>query len=308
MADTPPAAGPMALARKWLRPALSLLSVAALVYLGSVFVAEWSEISEWRPGPGTLAILAGFALIYGAALFLVAEIWHGLATACSGIALGRTETFRSITDTQLAKYLPGNVAHIIGRHAWLKQAGPSHRALALAFALEVGSLVAGAGIVAALVLWFTGDGLVIHGADLTLLTGLVLGAAAVAGLTGLLLGLLSRRYRAWVQTGFRSVALSIVFFAAQGALFWGVALAISPDAGPVLIGISALAWVGGFLMPGAPGGLGPREFILLALAGPLLGPADAALAAAVFRVVTFAGDAVCFGLGRAVFNPAPPAS
>lgn len=282
------------------RPVLSLISLAALGYLGWILASEWPQISQWRPGGPVILGLAGLGLAYGAALFLVAETWHGLIARLSGLALPRAETYRSVTETQLGKYLPGNVAHLIGRHVWLRQVGPSHRALGGALAGEAVALVAGAGILAALVLTVAPPPeLPLIGAYVWIGAPLVLLVAMLASMVAWIVPM----SRNWTGLGIRSVLLTVVFFALQGVAFWLVARMIAPEAPVALIGLSAIAWIAGFLMPGAPGGLGPREFVLVTLVAPGIGQADAALAAAVFRCVTFAGDAACFLLGRILFRP-----
>ena len=65
-----------------------------------------------------------------------------------------------------------------------------------------------------------------------------------------------------------------------------------------------IAWIAGFVVPGAPGGLGPREAALVTLSAPSLGEPNALLAVALFRCVTLSGDVVCFLLGRVIYQAA----
>ena len=64
-----------------------------------------------------------------------------------------------------------------------------------------------------------------------------------------------------------------------------------------LTGIFALAWVAGFLTPGAPGGLGVREAILVAALDPIYGGAPALAVTVCLRLVTTAGDGTGFLAG-----------
>ncbi|MEM7239607.1 MAG: hypothetical protein AAF501_17515 [Pseudomonadota bacterium] len=296
--DTPPRQPGL---RRFVRPLLGLVSLAMLLYLGWILASAWPEVSQWRAGPGDLVLLVSLAAGYGAALLLVAETWHGLISRLSGLHLPRVETYRSVTETQLGKYLPGNVAHLIGRHVWLRQAGPSHRALGGALVAEAGALVAGAGLLAACIVIALPIPYPPSISDIVK-TGAV--CVTAGALVAVILASVISRCRPWRGIAARSVALTMVFFILQGTAFWGVAALITDHPPAFLIGLSAIAWIAGFLMPGAPGGLGPRELVLVMLAAPAVGQADAALAAAIFRIVTLAGDGVCFGLGRALFRPA----
>ena len=65
----------------------------------------------------------------------------------------------------------------------------------------------------------------------------------------------------------------------------------------MLLAASAASWAAGFIVVGAPGGLGVREVAFVALAGAALGETHALLLTSLFRVVTFLGDTVLFALG-----------
>lgn len=65
----------------------------------------------------------------------------------------------------------------------------------------------------------------------------------------------------------------------------------------LLTGVFAIAWVAGFLTPGAPGGLGVREAIMVALLGPVYDPGTALALAVTLRIVSTAGDGVGFVVG-----------
>jgi uncharacterized membrane protein YbhN (UPF0104 family) len=59
----------------------------------------------------------------------------------------------------------------------------------------------------------------------------------------------------------------------------------------------ALAWLLGYVMPGAPAGLGVRETVLVLGLGPALGEAEALVVALAYRFVTVVVDAVSAGAG-----------
>lgn len=63
------------------------------------------------------------------------------------------------------------------------------------------------------------------------------------------------------------------------------------------IGIYALAWVAGFLTPGAPAGIGIREVILAAAFTQLYGESIALGITLSLRAVTMAGDVLAFLIG-----------
>ena len=72
----------------------------------------------------------------------------------------------------------------------------------------------------------------------------------------------------------------------------------------LLTGAYAAAWVLGFIMPGAPGGLGVREAVLLAAFDPIYGSGVAVGLTLSPRLVTTLGDAALF-LGGLAMRPQP---
>jgi uncharacterized membrane protein YbhN (UPF0104 family) len=62
----------------------------------------------------------------------------------------------------------------------------------------------------------------------------------------------------------------------------------------LLTGTFAVAWVAGFLTPGAPAGLGVREAILLEVLGPIYGPGVAVGLAVFLRAATTLADGLTF--------------
>lgn len=62
----------------------------------------------------------------------------------------------------------------------------------------------------------------------------------------------------------------------------------------VLMGSTIFSWVMGFIVPGAPGGLGIREVIMFAVAGNILPQNIIVISMVVFRVITVISDIVVF--------------
>ena len=70
-------------------------------------------------------------------------------------------------------------------------------------------------------------------------------------------------------------------------------------------GVYAIAWVVGYITPGAPGGLGVREAILVAALAPIHGAETAFALALVLRLATVAADGLASlaGLALRYFGP-----
>jgi uncharacterized membrane protein YbhN (UPF0104 family) len=110
---------------------------------------------------------------------------------------------------------------------------------------------------------------------------------------------LTRVDRAAVAAGLRSVpaavALYLLVWGTYGAAFWLTARALfgAPVSElPLYIGAFAAAWVVGLVVVFAPGGIGVREAVIVALLSSRLGEAHAIALAAISRLILSAVDLV----------------
>jgi hypothetical protein len=286
----------------WLAVALAFGFIGARLWQGGA----WDLI---RPRLELLLLATtGGALIYGVAGFLLSAAWREILAAER--PPGPAAAYHAIYGrTQIAKYLPGNCFHFLGRQVLGRALGHSQAALALASLVEAGLLIA---VAASLTLPLSMSRL--GGWSLLLLAGaglaLALGFAAPR--------LLPARFWPGARSPatsaghrlLRALGLHAAFFAAAGGVLWLLALLVAPQAtapGPLTsIGAFALAWVAGFVTPGAAAGVGVREAVLMvALDGPL-GPEASAVVALAFRLVTTAGDGVFCALALALPLPSRP--
>ncbi|REJ77060.1 MAG: hypothetical protein DWQ36_18240 [Acidobacteria bacterium] len=80
----------------------------------------------------------------------------------------------------------------------------------------------------------------------------------------------------------------------------------------VLLEYLPLAFLAGYVVPGAPGGLGVRESLLVVLLGNEMGDSQALALALQFRLATVAADLLLFGIACAMkwqgesATPEPP--
>lgn len=286
-----------------------LLTVAALIFLVRAFSSQWQAVAD-RDLPARLWVgVAGLGLVYGCLMLLVAEAWHHILGDLGDTPIGRRRSWPSYAVTQIAKYLPGNVFHYVGRVAWLRRDGVSAGVVVPGMLWEVLALLAAAlSTAAVLVLVFP--------LALVTLEPATMRNLALAGLFVLVVAIAVLFVRPRAAARFAAVspsaatlalvvAILIGFFLGQAGVFTALAALVSGRLVPALLAVAVLAWTVGFVTPGAPAGVGVREATILVAAGPMLGPADALLVAALFRLVTTLGDGVCAGIGWAIHKSNP---
>lgn len=208
------------------------------------------------------------AVVYAAMLMVLAVGWRALADPAQMLR------WRDIVVVYglgvVAKYLPGSLFQYAARHVRGSQSGLAHGPMAKSNLFE-GAAHIPAALLAGSALWL--------GGGFIALLALAFAAAAVLGLT--------------TQPMVRAGACQVLFFsilALIAALVAHFGLGVGdPDR---LAGGFMLAWVAGFLVPVAPGGVGVREAALLTLVAT---PEAAVLVgnfALLMRVVTTVGDGI----------------
>jgi len=295
-------------ARLALRLAGATLAVLALGWIGWRFARSGAfELLQTTPAGLrrlALALLAGCA-IYGLATVLLAAAWWRLMLALSTRRPTALDVMSAYGVSQYGKYLPGNVAHYALRHAWSRKYGISHAGMGFASALEAVFLV----IVSGLIL--------LAGTDHTALPSFLDQRTALFVLAFLLVALatalaLLRRERIRERLRLPAMpALSALIFVATCHLgFFGLCaiayevtgriIGINTGTFTLLLGASSASWLAGFIVVGAPAGVGAREAMFVVLASGTIGESQALLLTSLFRIATFLGDTLCFAIGAFV--------
>ena len=269
----------------WLRrigAAVSALCVAfvlwKLYYIGA----------ELRPILLKANVLYGsvaYALLYGCLLFVLAYCWALLVKAA-----GRSDELRLMALTcaywisSIAKYLPGNVFHFVGRQ-WL-----------VASVLMLVSRGVVSEQISSSATWLAGALVA-----LTLIVSLPTSRRWLCKSLGIVTGNSEVR-----MPGIRTLAtvgaMYGLFFFAMAAIAAGCYQLLQPlnGQGAFIAASFLLAFIIGYVVPGAPGGMGVREAALLGLLGVVMPQAIALSLAVLIRFVTTVGDLVFFAISHLI--------
>jgi uncharacterized membrane protein YbhN (UPF0104 family) len=255
-----------------------LLLVAAIVFVVLRVRSLWhgGHIELARVGWITLA-----ASIVCAAAGTAAAGWIWLSIL---EALGVSTQRRwagLFFQAQLGKYIPGSVWQYAGRAAVARAEGIPVRPVAVSLPIEFVASALAAGLLAALLLGWWG--------------------AAVAATAALLLIALERPARARRPAAFAIVRATLLYLPAWltlGGSFWLCArglLDVPVGDLPLYGGAFVVAWLGGLVAVYAPGGLGVREAVLVALLSSRTGAADALVVAVASRLILTFVDVLLAG-------------
>ncbi|MGS4885953.1 hypothetical protein [Roseibium sp. MB-4] len=269
-----------------------ILLVVSLAFVAWELSHHWTAILLWQPTSSTLLWLTALAVAYAVSLWLLVEGWHQIITVFAPEE--RIRTYPSFAITQIAKYLPGNIAHLIGRGLYLKGGKISASQIVKATIAEMAIIPLGA------LVWILLSGSAgtqaLETFNLPDFAWQIMAVMLATALAAFALyftrnhALNGQQLRCLIL----AALLSALFMLALGLIYaatFGL-VGVGPTSDLVVVAIAA--WLAGFLTPGAPGGIGIREATLLVLLGHLDLDSSALLSAALFRIVTISGDFLLF--------------
>ncbi len=211
--------------------------------------------------------------------------------------------------SQAARYLPGNVGHLVGRvMLTTRHLGVGAKLGSALVSIELMLSLACAGLLSASALPQLAPLVPGWLADILRQPwAVILGMLAVIAGIGVL-GVIAKRWLKLELPPIGTLLLAAIFYAAAlvvgGVSLWlllGVDHATHVGFGLALLAYTT-SWLAGFITPGAPSGLGVREFILTRLLAPVMGEPQALLAAALLRLCSVSADVVAFGIGFALLR------
>lgn len=277
------------------------LCVGSVVFL-VLTLREAAATVSWREwGEEVWLWLGSVALVHGAITLLQTAFWRRVVRAY-GIALSIPAAWRIISISQVAKYLPGNVLHHVGRVVLAGKAGVPTGAALGSMALETAAVL---GVGAVLSFWILFENSPLAGMPWRV--GGVLLLLLLAGVMCWRLvkrqGWGTRRWHGALPREFEFLwwlpLVSLCFLPYGPLLGWAGTL-VQGAGGALDVGwmtassAYALGWVAGFLTPGAPGGMGVREMVFVLVLGPLWGNDVAAAVAVLLRAGQMLGDGMVF--------------
>lgn len=307
-----------------MKQALRLLGLAVAIAAGAYFLRHAiAAFGSLRATDLSLARLLGALSVmlpaYLVAVPLASLMWRRLLRDM-GVAFPAGLAYAIVAFTQFAKYLPGNVAHHVGRVVVARPLGGDVARLSLSLVYEnLLTALAAAHLTALLIVLRPVPALEPYLPTPWrpwLLLAVTLGAAAGFLMLRFLVDKVQRMRgtadgaAAAVRTPgpaalLACYAVALCSFLLVGLGFTAMAPVVSPGAGfpyLTLCGAFAAAWVIGLLVPGAPAGLGIREGVLLVLLGETMATGDAVVVIAILRVATTLGDLLHFLAGSAMLR------
>ncbi len=306
-------------------PALKIaLAVLVLAAVGRQFYLDldrlgpkWPTVHvEWLAAAAGLYLLGmGFSAVYWARLMI-----------SLGAHPGAVAAVRAYYVSQLGKYVPGKALALLMRVGMIATPATPASTAALAAFHEVLATMASGAIVAVVCALLLPVGGGLDWADLYAVPGkhdpgrwemLALAAGLLVVTLGPILPPVFNRLAAGVTAPFRTGPLPAVGWPAlaEGLIVTApcwlcmglglgcglLAVGETPPPLPWLVAAMAIAYVGGFVVPISPGGLGVREFVLAVLLAPHHERGAVTLAVLLLRLAWTLAE----GVASAILYPMP---
>ena len=248
-----------------------VLVITIIIFVVRTFQRHWVEISTIRLGSQ-----AWIYLMIATGIMVLSYIWTGqvwgLILKALGYPVSSGWAIRTFLLTNMIKYLPSNLLHLYGRALAAKKIGVSTQAASLSIILDAMLVIASAGILGLFTIPKQG----------LLAAGLGLAAIFILIHPHILRFFLQRTKLPFKaknsprQTTLLPIEkypldlllgeLAYVFLRGVGFLFTVYALTNLPFSQvPQLISVYSIAWLLGYITPGAPGGIGVYEATLIEL-------------------------------------------
>ena len=253
----------------------------------------------------SIGMVAFTVLLYSLLNFLLAFIWARFVIAASGGSVPVRFLIGIYLRSGIVKYLPGNIFHLAGRHILAGRAGVGQGSVLVSNIFEM-AVISVTALIAIFTVIFRGE---LNGIDVFIgrfrygTSTMVIAVGIFISLSAGIVLYCRKKYPIFIsasmfRTSLTAIPLYIVFFTASSLILSGLLSLYGNDVPSfsffTFFGVFCLSWIAGFLAPGAPGGLGVRESVIVLMLGSTAGEGPALGAALLLRMVTAAGDVLSF--------------
>lgn len=283
---------------------VSLLSILFIIYAVWKLGFDFDSITNWY---SFLTVACLSVVLKGGTVYISGFAWASWLRFFARRDIDMREAVCVYAKANIGKYLPGNVMHYVERNLFAANLGISQKKLAVSTVLEVIGLVGAAFLLAVSVSAgqlekslqaIFGDSY-LQVLALAVAGGLLLVAAAWLVLRRKLTAVLKEySWKKFARTAFFAVVEYAIVLVSLGlimvALYAYMGGTVTWENGPLIVSGYVIAWVLGFVIPGASGGIGVRELVITLLLGSVVGAEMVLTLSVIHRLITILGDFLAY--------------
>ena len=291
--------------KKLVKTAGRILLVLSVFFVGYKIYNLGIDFSVVTDIPRFL-FMAFLALVLNVlSTFIQALVWGRWISFFSGTRVNKANALTIYGKSSIGKYLPGNVMHYVERNLFAAEYGLSQDKIAFSSVMEIIGQVMAAVLISVILLpkSFMQEVLRVVGDNSkTLIILVIIGisvliaAAVFTVIKKVNVAKYLKEYKAsdFIVTLIVTLIGSVVYLIMNGCgmvFLWTYCSGSVPGIENIRLIVSsyAAAWVCGFVIPGAPGGIGIREAVLSILLGDITG-GILMFMIIVHRLITIIGD------------------
>lgn len=291
--------------KKYVKYIGNIVTILALLFVVRKFMKMDIDYS-WLTGTRSVSWIVGLSVVYGLIIIVYAWPWRNYVYMLTQTKLPYMPVSLVMAKSNLLKYLPGNVFQYVGRNELAVRKNLKHSQVAFATILDVITNLAAAMILGC-ILYLRGLIEIINNLGMSFFYLIIIGLFLVVSIIIFLMikkkeVLLSYAELLTKKENLITIAKNFLFYMGNMLInvlmFIVVLIAIlhlSVDMQElyVIMGAYILAWIAGFVVPGAPGGIGIREFVITLL---VVSKASEIVLAGmvVYRIINILGDVLGF--------------
>jgi len=272
------------------------------------FDVNFSELFSAKTLPGLIVVTIAMM----ATIFLANLGWTKWLSFFSKQKVSSKEAYSVYTRANIAKYLPGNVAHFAMRQLYGMSLGITQKELLFSTILEVfcsalAALILSLTFANEVLLSFLYNSMQNSWFIPILVIIIVAIVICVVILWKKKKAILIEAFMYLKQKEFSFSLLIVIGLIACNLAIYGITLLVLIGPGAIvseyallIVSAGIVSWFIGFITPGVPGGIGVREAVMLLMLSPII-PEDIVLYIAVIQRLTFVfADVFSWVIGKAV--------
>jgi glycosyltransferase 2 family protein len=289
-----------------------VITIASIGYIIWVGYKHWNNVAQifsFRDNwPGIAYSVIFYTLLW---LFMVFG-WKIIENSLGG-ELSFKNSFTIYGRTNIAKYIPGNVFHFVGRHILSKDVGIPVNIVLNGIFMEALLMVIGTGLLVVPSLLIYGTQKITFLSTNRIIFTIILLSVLIIIIViclkfipslknwlikkNLLVDIEKIKIKKVIGSAIIVIILYLFYHSCVSFMiviltkyFWSLKI----QQLIIFIGAYSLGWLVGFITPGAPAGLGVREAIIVGFLSPYLTQPRALVIALVFRLIAIFGDFIFF--------------
>jgi uncharacterized membrane protein YbhN (UPF0104 family) len=292
----------------------NVLMIAAIVFIIWRVYKQNLDFSLLL-SPKVFAGLLGLTILYTSSVVLSAVFYTYLLHIISKKRFSWLNAVRLYSKTFLYRYIPGNIMHLLGRNSIAAEEDISYADINVASFLQMLILCVSACILA---ITLAAKYFIVSIQSITFNANMLIYVLPVI-VVCIVLVVIFRKKLIRLGASIKEKILNISFPQISLAFIMSFMLlllnavvyllclyvlnGIMPNASiiPSVLGLFILSWLIGFIMPGAPAGIGIRETMLVVVLGGLISPDMLVFSAVVLRLISIIGDVVSFLVIQAIW-------